>query len=90
MIDKDTLEKLLSVYIDADNDITTMRDNFGVDIVNCSASSKENFYNKLNYIIFELFEELFTQDGVEIIENYLFDRDCSFEELWKKVEYKRK
>lgn len=78
---KENLKLLLDKYKESEQEVFDLDNKFGICIWN---SKHENFYNKFNYIIFKLLEDMFTTDGASLIENYLFQQiDITFDELWE-------
>lgn len=81
---KEHLKKILDKYKSAENEVFELDNKFGIQIWN---SRTENFYNKFNYVIFELISILFTEQGRELIENYLFDQiNITFDELYETLQ----
>lgn len=81
---KEHLKKILDKYKNAENEVVELDNKFGIQIWN---SRTENFYNKFNYVIFELISILFTEQGRELIENYLFDQiNITFDELYETLQ----
>ena len=80
-MEKETLHNIIDKYREAENIITELDGTFGITLWN---SKNENFYNKYNYVIFKLFEELFGEKKREILEEYIFEQnDMTFDELFK-------
>lgn len=83
-MNKDELKNIIEKYIEAENDISKLDDEFGICVWN---SKKENFYNKYNYIIFKLLENIYTPEKKELLEEYIFDQvEMSFDDLYNYLE----
>lgn len=82
-MNKKQFKVILDKYSKAENIITQLDGEFGINLY---YSSRENFYNLYNYIIFKLFEQLYGEYGRELIENYLFEEtNITFDELCIKL-----
>jgi len=80
---KQHVKKILDRYISAEKEITDLDDKFGIRIWD---SRNENFYNKFNYVIFELLDMVFTEKGRMLIEDYVFNQtNITFDELWERL-----
>ena len=56
---------------------------FGITLHN---SPDENFYNRYNYVIRKLIENLFGDIKADLIESYIFDvTDLTFDKLWELI-----
>lgn len=81
---KKELKDIIEKYQSAESDVINLDSEFGINIWN---SKNENFYNKLNYVIFKLFETIYGNKGRELIENYLFEpTNITFDELYENLE----
>lgn len=82
---KELLNKIIEKYKEAEDQITKLDNEFGVCLWN---SYNENFYNKYNYIIFKLFEEIYTPEKRELLEEYIFEQidQMTFDELYEYLE----
>ena len=76
------LKVLLDKCVEAHNETMDLHKNFGVSF---HMSTKENFYNKYNYVIYKLFGHIFGDFGQELIEEYVFDDGITFTELCEKL-----
>jgi hypothetical protein len=79
---KKELKILLDKCVESHNDVMNLNKTFGI---NMFMSTKENFYNKYNYVIYKLFEHIFGDFGRELIEEYVFDDGITFVELCEKL-----
>ena len=79
---KKELKILLDKCVESHNDVMNLNRTFGI---NMFMSTKENFYNKYNYVIYKLFEHIFGDFGRELIEEYVFDEGITFVELCEKL-----
>lgn len=79
---KKELKILLDKCVESHNDVMNLNKTFGI---NMFMSTKENFYNKYNYVIYKLFEHMFGDFGRELIEEYVFDDGITFVELCEKL-----
>jgi hypothetical protein len=83
-MDKDELKNIIEKYREIEDDVSKLDDAFGICIWN---SKKENFYNKYNYIIFKLLENIYTPEKKELLEEYIFDQvEMSFDDLYNYLE----
>lgn len=83
-MNKDELKNIIEKYIEAENDVSKLDDGFGICIWN---SKKENFYNKYNYIIFKLLENIYTPEKKELLEEYIFNQvEMTFDDLYDYLE----
>ena len=81
---KDELKNIIEKYKNAENDIIELDDKFGVRIWN---SKNENFYNKYNYIIFKLLENIYGLEKEQLLEEYIFEQiEMTFDELYNYLE----
>lgn len=81
---KDELKNIIEKYREVEDDISKLDDKFGICIWN---SKKENFYNKYNYIIFKLLENIYTPEKRELLEEYIFDQvEMTFDDLYNYLE----
>lgn len=81
---KDELKNIIEKYREAEDDVLKLDDEFGIRIWN---SEKENFYNKHNYIIFKLLENIYTPEKRELLEEYIFDQvEMTFDDLYNYLE----
>lgn len=81
MITKNEFKKILDSYQAAENQVTQLVNEFGIILYN---SPDENFYNRYNYVIRKLFENLFGDIKADLIESYIFDEtDLTFDKLWE-------
>lgn len=81
---KDELKNIIEKYREAEDDVLKLDDEFGIRIWN---SEKENFYNKYNYIIFKLLENIYTPEKRELLEEYIFDQvEMTFDDLYNYLE----
>lgn len=82
---KETLNNIIEKYKDAENQITELDGEFGICLWN---ATKENFYNKYNYIIFKLFEEIYGIEKEQLLEEYIFEQidQMTFDELYNYLE----
>lgn len=72
-------EKIIDSYQAAEDEVSRLDKEFGICIWNAYT---ENFYNKYNYIIHQLFIEAFGKEKTEAIEAYLFDEtSMTYDEL---------
>lgn len=82
-MNKTQFKILIDKYSKAENIVTQLDREFGINLYD---SPKENFYNLYNYIIFKLFEQLYGEYGRELIEDYLFEEtNITFDELCIKL-----
>lgn len=78
-MNKIIFEKIIDSYQAAEDEVFRLDKEFGICIWNAYT---ENFYNKYNYIIHQLFIEAFGEEKTEMIEAYLFDEtSMTYEEL---------
>lgn len=83
MITKNEFKKILDSYQAAENQVMQLDGEFGITLYN---SSDENFYNRYNYVIRKLFENLFGDIKADLIESYIFDvTDLTFDKLWELI-----
>lgn len=83
MITKNEFKKILDSYQTAENQVMQLDSEFGITLYN---SSDENFYNRYNYVIRKLFENLFGDIKADLIESYIFDEtDLTFDKLWELI-----
>jgi hypothetical protein len=82
---KETLTHIIEKYKEAEEQVCEIDDKYGIRIWN---SARENFYNKYNYIIFKLFEELYGTNKTELLEEYIFEQisEMTFDELYDYLE----
>lgn len=81
---KDELKNIIEKYREVEDDVSKLDDKFGICIWN---SKKENFYNKYNYIIFKLLENIYTPEKRELLEEYIFDQvEITFDDLYNYLE----
>jgi len=81
---KDELKNIIEKYKEVEDDISKLDDEFGICIWN---SKKENFYNKYNYIIFKLLENIYGSEKEQLIEEYIFDQiEMTFDDLYNYLE----
>lgn len=81
MITKNEFKKILDSYQAAENQVMQLDSEFGITLYK---SSDENFYNRYNYVIRKLFENLFGDIKADLIESYIFDvTDLTFDKLWE-------
>ena len=77
-MDKELLRTIIDKYQKAEESVSKLDREFGINIWN---SANENFYNKYNYIIFKLFNEIYGDSKRELIEDYIFKQvDMTFDE----------
>lgn len=81
-MNKEFLKKILDKYIEAENEVSELDKQFGIEIWN---SGKENFYNKFNRVIFDMFEYAFGPINKELIEMAIFEQNMTFDELWQAI-----
>ena len=80
---KEKLQKIVDKYKEAERQVDQL-DELGVCIWN---SKKENFYNKHNYIIFELFNEIYGPEKGSLVEDYIMDETTlTFDEFYDYLE----
>lgn len=80
-ITKEELKKILDSYQAAE--VMKLDSEFGICLYN---SRDENFYNRYNYVIRKLFEEIYGSEKTDFIESYAFDEiDLSFDNLFKML-----
>ena len=78
-MDKSTLKTIVDKYKEAEHQVDQL-DELGVCIWN---PKKENFYNKYNYIIFELFNEVYGPEKGSLVEDYIMDETTlTFDEFY--------
>lgn len=83
-MDKGELKNIIEKYREVEDDVSKLDNEFGICIWN---SKKENFYNKYNYIIFKLLENIYTPEKKELLEEYIFDQvEMSFDDLYNYLE----
>lgn len=83
MITKNEFKKILDSYQAAENQVMQLDSEFGITLYN---SPDENFYNRYNYVIRKLFENLFGDIKADLIESYIFDvTDLTFDKLWELI-----
>lgn len=81
---KETLQKIVDKYKEAEHHIDQLDEQYGVCLWN---SKSENFYNKYNYVIFELFNEIYGLEKGSLIEDYIMDETTlTFDELYDYLE----
>lgn len=81
---KDELKNIIEKYKEVEDDVSKLDDKFGICIWN---SKKENFYNKYNYIIFKLLENIYTPEKRELLEEYIFNQiEMTFDDLYNYLE----
>lgn len=78
---REELCKIIEKYKEAEAQISELDSKYGVSVWN---SRKENFYNKYNYIIFKLFEEIYGLEKEQLLEEYMIDQieNLTFDELY--------
>lgn len=78
---REELCKIIEKYKEAEAQISELDSKYGVCVWN---SRKENFYNKYNYIIFKLFEEIYGLEKEQLLEEYMIDQieNLTFDELY--------
>lgn len=80
---KEKLQKIVDKYKEAERQVDQL-DELGICIRN---SKKENFYNKYNYIIFELFNEVYGSKKGSLVEDYILDETTlTFDEFYDYLE----
>lgn len=80
---KETLKTIVDKYKEAERQVDQL-DELGVCIWN---AKKENFYNKYNYIIFELFNEIYGPEKGSLVEDYIMDETTlTFDEFYDYLE----
>lgn len=80
---KEELKKILDSYQAAETEVMKLDSEFGICLYN---SRDENFYNRYNYVIRKLFEEIYGSEKTDLIESYIFDEiDLSFDNLFKML-----
>ena len=80
---KETLKTIVDKYKEAERQVDQL-DELGVCIWN---SKKENFYNKYNYIICELFNEIYGPEKGSLVEDYILDETTlTFDEFYDYLE----
>lgn len=83
-MNKDELKNIIEKYREIEDDVSKLDDEFGICIWN---SKKENFYNKYNYIIFKLLENIYTPEKRELLEEYIFEQvEMTFDDLYNYLE----
>ena len=83
-MNKDELKNIIEKYREIEDDVSKLDDEFGICIWN---SKKENFYNKYNYIIFKLLENIYTLEKRELLEEYIFEQvEMTFDDLYNYLE----
>lgn len=83
-MNKDELKNIIEKYREVEKDVSKLDDEFGICIWN---SRKENFYNKYNYIIFKLLENIYTPEKKELLEEYIFEQvEMTFDDLYNYLE----
>lgn len=82
---KEELHRIVEKYKEAENQVSEMDSKYGVCIWN---SKSENFYNKYNYIIFKLLEEIYGIEKEQLLEEYIFEQtaEMTFDELYNYLE----
>lgn len=81
---KDKLKLIIDKYVEAERQVSMMDHDYGITIWN---SKRENFYNKYNFIIFKLFEDIFGTKGKDLLEDYIFEQiEMDFDELCNALE----
>lgn len=81
MITKEEFKKILDSYQAAENQVMQLDSEFGIILYN---SPDENFYNRYNYVIRKLFENLFGDIKADLIEEFVFDEtELTFDKLWE-------
>lgn len=84
MINKETFKAIIDKYSEAEEIISQLDNDYGINLWD---SSNENFYNKYNYCIFELLQSIFGEDGRMLIEDYLFGGlDATFDDICISLE----
>jgi hypothetical protein len=77
---KEQLKEIIDKYISAEAEVMDLDSKFGIQIWN---SRNENFYNRFNFVIFKLFEHIFTPEGIALLEDYIFEQtNITYDELW--------
>ena len=80
---KEHLKKLIDKYQFAEKQISDLDMNYGICLWN---SSRENFYNAYNYIIFDLFGQLYGEQNKQLLEDFIFQQtDMTFDELYEAI-----
>ena len=80
---KEKLQRIVDKYKEAERQVDQL-DELGVCIWN---SKKENFYNKYNYIIFELFNEIYGPEKGSLVEDYILgETTLTFDEFYDYLE----
>ena len=83
-MNKDELKNIIEKYREVEDDVSKLDNEFGICIWN---SKKENFYNKYNYIIFKLLENIYTPEKRELLEEYIFNQvEMTFDDLYNYLE----
>lgn len=78
---KDELKNHINLYKKTESIILELDNNYGIQVWN---SYNPNFYNNYNLMIHNLLLSIFGEDGVELIEEYIFDQiTITFDELWE-------
>lgn len=82
---KEELRKIVEKYKEAENQVSEMNSKYGICIWN---SQQENFYNKYNYVIFKLLEEIYGVEKEQLLEEYIFEQTVgmTFDELYNYLE----
>lgn len=80
---KETLKTIVDKYKEAERQVDQL-DELGVCVWN---PKKENFYNKYQYIIFGLFNEIYGPEKGSLIEDYILDETTlTFDEFYDYLE----
>ena len=83
IMNKSTLKTIVDKYKEAEHQVDQL-DELGVCIWN---PKKENFYNKYNYIIFELLNEVYGPEKGSLVEDYILDQTTlTFDEFYDYLE----
>lgn len=83
-MNKDELKNIIEKYKNAELDVQELDGKFGICIWN---SKRENFYNKYNYIIFKLLENIYGTEKEQLLEEYIFDQiEMTFDDLYNYLE----
>ena len=80
-MNKDDLKKHIELYKSTEQTIFELDNKFGINIWN---SAKSNFYNNYNLIIHNLLLDIFGEEKVELLEDFIFDQtNLTFDQLWE-------
>ena len=82
---REELRNIVEKYKEAENQVSEMDSKYGICIWN---SRQENFYNKYNYVIFKLLEEIYGIEKEQLLEEYIFEQTVgmTFDELYNYLE----